>query len=125
MGQSRHFILSGAVFLLIGIALGTHMSASGNHDLRPVHAHINLLGFTLMSIFGLVYQVFPAMGASKLCRIHFWLHLVGSIILLTMLALLLTGKITEAAMVPLAPISELMILIGIVLFLWNGWKNLR
>jgi hypothetical protein len=32
------------------------MGDSGDHSLMPVHAHINLLGFTLIVLFAMVYQ---------------------------------------------------------------------
>lgn len=123
MNISRNFMLIGVLFLIVGIAFGMHMSASGNHTMTAVHVHINLLGFVLMTLFGLVYRTFPAMASHVLAKVHFWLHLVGSIVLLVMLYLLLAGRITEAGMVPLAPISEVAILLGIILFGWNLWQN--
>jgi hypothetical protein len=125
MNISRNFILVGGLYLVVGILLGMHMGASGNHAAAPAHAHINLLGFTLMTVFGLVYKVFPAMAEGRLAMAHFWLHLVGSLILLVMLYMMTTGMISEDAMVPLAPISELLILLGVLAFLWNVFRNVR
>lgn len=124
MNISRAFILVGGLYLLAGITLGMIMSGSGNHDAAPAHAHINLLGFTLMTIFGLVYYNFPGMGQSVLAKVHFWLHLVGTLVLLTLLLLLTTGRIGESAMVPLAPISEGLIILGVLVFLWNAFRNM-
>ena len=42
-----------------------------------------------------------------------------------LLTLMLAGVIGEAAMVPAAPLAELSILIGVLLFLFNAWKNAR
>lgn len=125
MNISRNFILIGATFLIVGVLLGIHMGGSGNHDLAPVHAHINLLGFTLMTVFGLVYHAFPAMANNRLGQAHFWLHTVGALILVIMLFLLFTGKIAEASMVPLAPIAEIAVLLGVLIFLWNAWQNAK
>lgn len=125
MNVSRNFVLAGTVFLVIGIAFGIHMSASGKHDFAPLHAHLNLLGFVLSMIFALTYRSYDAMGASRLAGWHFWAHIVGSALLLIMLFLLMSGRITEAGMVPVAPVAELAILAGIVLFLVNAWQNAR
>lgn len=125
MNISRNFILVGGLYLLVGLALGMHMSASGNHAAAPAHAHINLLGFTLMTVFGLVYKVYPAMADGRLALVHFLLHLVGSLVLLVMLYMLVTARITEASMVPLAPIAEVLILLGVVVFLWNAFRNAK
>ena len=125
MNISRAFLIMGSLFLLLGIALGMHMAASGDRTLTAVHAHINLLGFVVMAIFGLVYHAFPAMAATRLAQVHFWLHLAGSLVLLVMLFLLLSGRVTEAAMVPLAPLSELAVLLGVLIFVYNLWRNAR
>ena len=46
-----------------------------------------------------------------LARAHFWLHLLGGTVLLVMLALLMTGRIAETAMFPVAPLAELAVLL--------------
>ncbi len=116
-------MIVGLLFLLVGIPIGMYMSASGNVALAPLHAHLNLLGFVLMTVFGLVYRVVPDMAESNLARVHFWLHALGAAVLLVMLFLLLSARITEAGMVPIAPIAELMILLGILCFGWNLLRN--
>jgi hypothetical protein len=63
------------------------------------------------------------MAASGLTMVHFWLHTVGSVILIVMLGGLLNGNISEASMVPLAPIAEIGILLGILCFALNLWQN--
>lgn len=123
MQISRNFMVIGVAYLFLGIGLGMYMGGSGDLSLAPLHAHINLLGFTLMTVFGLVYRVIPAMGTTNLARAHFWLHLTGSVILLVMLSMLLTGRITEAGMAPLAPLAELLVLLGVASFAWNVWRN--
>jgi len=125
MSVSRNFLVIGSFYLIIGIVIGMYMGASGNHEMAPAHAHINLLGFTLMTVFGLVYRVFPAMDGSGLARTHFWLHQVGAFFVLLMLFLLFTGRITEAAMFPIAPIAELLVLLGVVTFAWNVFQNVK
>ena len=80
MTVSRGFLVMGAVYLLVGILFGMYMGGSGDHSLAPVHAHINLLGFTLMSIFGLAYRLLPALADSGLAKAHFWLHQLGALL---------------------------------------------
>jgi len=123
MQISRNFLVIGSLFLLLGITLGMYMGGSGDHSLMPLHAHINLLGFALMTLFGIVYRVIPAMAESGLAKAHFWLHLVGAVVLLVMLALLLTGRIAESAMAPIAPLAELLVLIGVGTFAVNLWRH--
>jgi hypothetical protein len=123
MNVSRNFMVVGSLYLIVGICLGMYMGATQDHTFLPLHAHINLLGFTLMTVFGLVYRQFPAMAGSSLAAVHFWLHLAGSLVLVVMLYLLFSETITEAAMFPVAPIAELAVLLGILGFAWNLWQN--
>ena len=123
MNVSRNFMLLGSAFLIIGIAIGMYMGGSGDHSLGLSHAHINLLGFVLSAVFALTYKAYPAMVEGRLASIHFWLHLVGAVAVNLLLFLMLSGIITEAAMVPLAPISELLVLLGVLTFGWNVLKN--
>lgn len=125
MDVSRNFVLVGTVFLIIGICFGIYMGGGGDRAFAPLHAHVNLLGFVLSMIFALTYRSYAAMGASRLASLHFWLHVVAGVVLLLMLFLLLAGRIAETAMFPLAPIAELAILLGVVLFLVNAWQNAR
>ena len=125
MNISRNFLLIGGIYLVIGIAMGMHMGAAGDHSMSVAHAHINLIGFTLSVLFALTYRAFADLGASRLAVWNFWLHVIGGTVVLVMLTLMLAGVIGEAAMVPAAPLAELSILIGVLLFLFNAWKNAR
>ena len=89
MSVSKGFLVVGAVYLLVGIGLGGYMGASGDHSLMPIHAHINLLGFVLMTIFGLCYRLIPGLGDGPMPKVHFWLHQVGSLGLMVALTLMM------------------------------------
>ena len=53
MNISNTFMRLGVLTLIGGMALGMWMGANQNFTLRPVHAHVNLLGFVAMMLFGL------------------------------------------------------------------------
>jgi cbb3-type cytochrome oxidase subunit 1 len=125
MNVSRGFLVTAPFYMIVGVLIGMYMAASNDHDLLPAHAHINLLGFVLMMLFGLAYHQFPAAGATMLARAHFWLHQVGSLVLLVMLFLLFTDRISEAAMVPLAPLAQVAILLGLICFAVNMIRHAR
>jgi sorbitol-specific phosphotransferase system component IIBC len=125
MNVSRNFLLVGVVYLIIGIILGSYMGAMNDHTLAPLHAHINLLGFTLMTVFALVYRVFGAMAEASLARIHFWCHLVGSIGLLIGLFMILSDPESGPSVGPILSIFELLILAGVALFGWNALQNAK
>jgi len=117
MNVSRGFIVMGAAYLVVGILFGAYMGGSGDHTLAPVHAHINLLGFTLMTVFGIGYRLIPGLAEGNLPKAHFWLHQVGALLLLLGLLLMMTGMVAEATIGPAFPVLEGAILIGAVLWL--------
>ena len=85
------FVLTGLVFLLVGMALGLKMSRSMDFALHGLHAHLNLLGFVLMTLFGLCYRNWPKMQEGTLATVHYLLHTVSVAVSLTLLYFLLTN----------------------------------
>lgn len=118
---TRWFKLA-VLYLICGVALGIAMGASENFTLRPVHAHLNLLGFTVVALAGLIYSVFPEAGASRLARVHFWLHNIALPVMMVSLALLLFGN-TKA--VPALVGSEMLAGAGVLVFAWNVFANVK
>lgn len=123
MNVSRIFLLTGCLYLVVGIAMGSHMGASGDHTLMPVHAHINLLGFTLMSLFGLAYRLIPGMAGGGLARAHLWLHQLGALLLLLSLYLMMSGRVAAESIGPVFPVAELAVLAGVLCFGLNLWRH--
>jgi hypothetical protein len=72
------YIVLGALYLVIGMLLGILMGVREDMQLAPVHAHINLVGFSAHSVFGLVYKMWPKLKAGALAAVQFWLFVVGS-----------------------------------------------
>ena len=92
MSVSNNFLRLGVLSALVGMSLGVWMGANEDFVLRPVHAHINLLGFASMMLFGLFYRSFPAAGRGWLPMAHFGLSVLGFLILMPSLALMLMQK---------------------------------
>lgn len=122
MNISRNFIVIGSLYLLVGIILGSYMGGSGDHSLAPVHAHINLLGFTLMTLFGVAYRVIPSLAGGILATAHFWLHQIGALVLLVGLFLLMSGMVGEGIGI-IFPIAEVTVFLGIACWAVNVFKN--
>jgi hypothetical protein len=64
------FILLAVVCLIGGVTLGIGMGAAHNFQFTPVHAHLNLLGWTSLALFGLIYKAYPALKNSWLANAH-------------------------------------------------------
>jgi len=125
MNVSRNFVLIGTLYLIVGLLIGMYMAPSEDFTLAPLHAHMNLLGFVLATIFGLAYKVFPDMAASGLAKVHFWAYEIGVLGLVIALYFILTQKADPAVIGPVAAIFEVLIVIGVVTFGWNAYKNLK
>jgi len=66
------------LFGLVGMALGLKMGITGDHDHISSHAHINLLGWVSLMLFGLYYKNYPHAGKTKLAKVHLWLSAGGA-----------------------------------------------
>ena len=80
-GIARRFIGIGILYALVGMVLGIIMAASGDHSRFPLHAHVQLVGWVTLALYGLVYHAFPGMARSRLAAFHFWLANAGALIL--------------------------------------------
>jgi hypothetical protein len=74
----RWFILIGLLYGTFGFAFGIWVGINERFDQAHLHAHINLVGFASMVLFGLLYRAFPALAESKLAGIHFVLFNLGA-----------------------------------------------
>jgi hypothetical protein len=125
--QAPQFSNAGAIwlklaitYLVIGVCLGIGMGATRNFTLTPVHAHINLLGWTTLALAGLVYSVFPIAGASRLAKLHFWLINLAMPVMLVSLSAMLLGK---AGVEPVLAASEIVAAAAIAAFAANIYIN--
>jgi hypothetical protein len=106
--------IAAAVAALCGISLGIFMGMREDFTLAPVHAHINLLGWVTLAIYGLYHRGVQR-GPNRLA----WLQVgCGAAAVPTMTvglaAYLQTGSTTLA---PLISIGSLLAVTGMALFL--------
>lgn len=110
------------VYLIVGVTMGIAMGMTQNFTLRPVHAHVNLLGFTTLALAGLIYSVFPQAGESRLAKAHFWLMNLSFPVMLGALAMLLLG---HTQVVPVMAVAEVAAAAGVLAFAANLFVNLK
>ena len=110
------------LYLVIGVAMGIGMGATENFTLRPVHAHVNLLGWVTLALAGLIYTLFPHAAQSRLARIHFWLQNLATPVMLVALAALVFG---HRGAIPILATAEIVTAVGILAFALNIFLNLR
>lgn len=123
MNLSKSFLVIGALYLLVGMSFGMYMGAMQEFELAPLHAHINLVGFTLMTLFGIVYRVIPGLADTRLSKAHFWLYQIGAFLMLVSLFALLTEMAPGATLGPIMSLFEAMLVLSIVAFAINLWQR--
>ena len=117
---SNWFFRLAVCWLLAGVTLGLVMAASHDHSAFPAHAHINLLGWVTMSLFGGFYRLFPAAAASKLAKAHFWIYVPAHFVQMVTLFMLVRGN---PGVEPVLAIASFAVAAGIIVFAVILWKN--
>jgi hypothetical protein len=111
----RAWLRLASVYFAMGVILGVLMGATGDHSLFPLHAHINLLGWVSMALFGLVSAAYPSVSVGRLASAQFWMHNVGVPVMLGALMLKLKG--VEAAE-PVLGVASIVVALGVLVFAW-------
>jgi cbb3-type cytochrome oxidase subunit 1 len=118
----NRFLRIAVVYFFAGVLLGIVMAAHQEFTLRPVHAHINLLGWVSLALFGLFYRSQPAAADSRLARVHFWLYNLALPVQMTMLVLFLRGN---ASVEPVLAAASIAVGVAVLCFAINLWKYTR
>lgn len=108
------FLVLAGVLLIVGLGLGIGMGIAHDFQLAPVHAHLNLVGFVALAIFGLTYRAYPVLAASRLALVHLGLSAVGAVVLPFGIYLTVTGGSPGVAIA-----GSFAVLGGALLFLGN------
>src|SRR5680860_1870060 len=86
-GISFWFFATGTIYVLIGMLWGIHMGVSGDHTMMRAHAHLNLVGWVTMALFGIYYHLSPKAADTLLAKIHFAVATLGLIVFVPGIAL--------------------------------------
>jgi cbb3-type cytochrome oxidase subunit 1 len=111
-GISLKFVILAALSLVIGVSLGIYMGIAHDFLLVPVHAHLNLVGWASLALFGIVYHLMPQMAERRIAKLHFLLAAPSAILLPAGIAMSVLGHSPM-----LAIIASLVWFAGAILFL--------
>ena len=76
-----YFLVLAALCLVVGVSMGVFMGAAHDFTLMPVHAHLNLLGWTSLALFGLVHRAYPQLGEHRSAKLHLALCAPSAVLL--------------------------------------------
>lgn len=109
----RYFLLLSVLFAIAGMLLGIWMGMNEDFSFAAVHAHINLVGFVALALFGIAYRIgWAAKDAWAL--VHLALAGSGAVLLPSGIALVITG-----GQPALAIVGSLLTVASMLLFLIN------
>ncbi len=111
---AARFIRLSVLYAILGMALGIYMAASMDHSQMPTHAHLNLLGFVSMFLFGIFYKLYPVAAEGKLPALHFWTSNVGMIGLVIGVAVIYSGNMELGER--LASVFSIIVIVAMLLF---------
>jgi len=113
-GIAFAFFVTAVLAVTLGMAWGIQMSASGNHTLAGAHAHLNLVGWASMGLFGLYYHTVPVATAGSLAKVHYVVALAGVVLMVPGIVMAVTDRGEM-----LAVVGSLLTLASILIFLFT------
>ncbi len=123
---AKTFIRASLLWFVAGISLGLAMAVHPAWVVyRPAHAHMNLVGFVVMMIFGVGYQMLPRffghpIHSRVLATAHVWLANLG---LAGLVGGFLVAPHIGARSVPITAAGGTLWAIGAYSFVYNMWRT--
>ena len=118
---ANRYFRAAVIYALIGMGWGIVMAASHDHSTYPAHAHLNLLGWVSMAIYGMIYRLCPKAAEGMLARLHFWLANIGLLIMIP--GVWLIFAVSEEVGEPLATVGSLITIVSMAVFAITVWRG--
>jgi hypothetical protein len=106
------FFLAAVLCVLAGMAWGIQMAISQDHLLAGAHAHLNLVGWTTLALFGLYYRLTPQAAGARLAKVHAVTAILGVVVMVPGIAVAITTGAPA-----LAALGALMTFLSMAIFL--------
>ena len=122
MKASSASFQAAVLFVLAGMVWGLQMAISDDHSAFPAHAHLNLLGWVSLFLFGIYYRLNPALDASRAAIIQVGIWCIGTVIMVIGVGLVHTGHQSGD---PIAAVGAIMVFVGMAHFAWLVFQRER
>jgi len=120
---SAAFFAVGILCVLCGMALGMHMGATHNMTLAPAHAHLNLVGWASMALYGTFYALERETMVRWLAWLNFVVSTIGILVMIPSLVLFLNAG-NDPKFVPFMSAGEGIVALGAVIFAISVFREL-
>lgn len=114
----RAYVMIALLLLVAGEFLGFYMGASGDMSVRDTHVAMVLPGFVVLTIYGVLYRLWPAMKEGALAKAQFWSAILGALGLVIAAYLISIGAGVVAAV-----IASALTIVGAVLMAFLFWTK--
>lgn len=117
-GLAAFHLRAAAIYAVLGMGFGVYMGMAQDFSLMPSHAHLNVIGWISIALYGLILARFPAAAASRLAQIQAVAAHLGVIIFVPGIAIaILSGHEIEIFVM----VGSLLVLLGGILFVPLVW----
>ena len=103
------------LLVLAGMMWGLQMAITDDHSAFPAHAHLNLLGFVALFLFGIFYRLNPTVEASRLALPQVWIWIVSTVVAVIGVGLVHTR---HEGGEPITAVGSFAIFADAILFTW-------
>ncbi len=117
-GISFWFFATATIYVAIGMVWGIVMSATMDHTLAPAHAHLNLIGWVTMGLFGIYYHNVPSAAETHLAKFHFAVATLGVLLIVPGIVMALTQSGET-----LAKAGSALTLLSMLIFVFTVFRN--
>lgn len=122
MNASSLCFRAAVLLMLAGMVWGLQMAISQDHSAFPAHAHLNLLGWVSLFLFGIYYRLHPSLDQSRAALIQVWIWIAATVILVIGVGLVHTGHENGD---PIAAVGAFVAFGDMLLFGWLLYKSER
>ncbi|HEX3485194.1 MAG TPA: hypothetical protein VHT51_09045 [Micropepsaceae bacterium] len=110
----RNFVAMGLVWLVTGMVLGFYMGARNDNTFLQVHVAMLMGGFVVLTLYGILYRLWPAMKQSPLAKAQFWCAFISAFVIVA-------GTVERAlnGSVALVAAGSALAIVGAILMAWQ------
>lgn len=110
------------LFVIVGMSWGLAMAISQNHATYPGHAHLLLLGWVSLFLFGVFYHLHPGIDRSRAALAQVWAWIAGVVIQAYGVERIFSAHPEGEAF---AAVGSFVVLAAILLFAWLVYRRER
>jgi hypothetical protein len=114
----RAYVTIGLALLVLAMLLGFYMGAAADNKYLNVHVALALGGFVVLTIYGVLYRLWPSLKDAVLAKAQFWSAVIGALLLPVAAAM-----IANQMGIAVAVVGSVLAIVGAILMLWIFWSR--